>query len=156
MRLLSGVLPISILLIFVVCGCQTEELLSNNRDKGRVESEELREKRLREFQYCEVVPRYPFSDKHNGDYCFMHLWGKAPDIVWKKPYFVEQVMGKFPLTVRWFDSELNEVTDTNKPGRYGVVVEGTTPDGIHIRRGLTIYSSTEWFPFIVGYGPHNT
>ncbi len=156
MRLLSRVLPISILLIFVVCGCQTEKRLSNNRDKGLIEAEELQEKRLREFQYCEVVPRYPFSDKHNGDYCFMHLWGKAPDIVWKKPYFVEQVMGKFPLTVRWFDSELNEVTDANKPGRYGVVVEGTTPDGIHIRRGLTIYSSTEWFPFIKGYGHHDT
>jgi CubicO group peptidase (beta-lactamase class C family) len=141
------------LLTTVVGGCYNNEQLMA---KVRTEAEQLEETRLREFQYCEVVPKQSISDRHTGDYCFMHDWGEAPDIGWKKPYFVEQVMGKIPLSVRWFDSELNEVaTGGDKPGRYGIVVEGTTGDGIHIRRGLTIYCSKEFFPFISGYGHRN-
>ena len=145
---------ILILLTALVCGCHNGEQLTA---KVRNEAGQLEETRLREFQYCEIIPKQSFfSHRHTGDYCFLHDWGEAPEIGWKKPYFVEQVMGKIPLTVRWFDSELNEVAvGGDKPGRYGVVVEGTTADGIHIRRGLTIYRSKELFPFLIGYGHHD-
>lgn len=140
------------LLTAVVGGCYNSEQLTT---KVRTEADQLEEMRLREFQYCEVIPKYSFSYRHTGDYCFMHEWGKAPDIGWENLYFVEQVMGKCPLTVRWFDSELNEVVaGGDKPGRYGVVVEGTTGDDIHIRRGLTVYHSKDWFPF-TSYGRRN-
>jgi len=72
--------------------------------------------------------------------------GKLPEVDWKKPYLVEKVMGKFPLKVRWFDGELNEVTTATNPGRYAFVAEGTTPKGVHIRRAATLYCRPkDWF-----------
>jgi len=97
----------------------------------KIENARLRERQLRAFQKCRIGPKYSW------DYIFPP--GKFPEIQWKNPYLVEQTMGKFPLNVRWFDAQLNEVTIPEKPGRYGAVVEGTTPDGNHIRRGLTFY-----------------
>jgi len=150
-KILLRIYTISFFLILIFFSCLTKEKIVSSAEK---KSKNPQEKRLREFQYCEIVPRYPFSYRHSGDYCFMLVWGISPDIVWKKPHFVEQVMGKFPLTIRWFDSELEEVSTANKPGRYGVIVEGITPDEIHIHRGLTLYCSKEWFPF-KGYGHRN-
>jgi len=143
---------ILILLIALICSCHNDKQSASNS----LEAEQLAEMKLREFQYCEIIPKQSFSYRHTGDYCFMRDWDMVPDIEWKKPYFVEQVMGKISLTVRWFDSELNEVAPGgDKPGRYGVVVEGTTNDGLHLRRGLTIYCSKEFFPFLTGYGHRN-
>lgn len=65
--------------------------------------------------------------------------GSFPVIQWEKPGEVERLVGKFPLHVRWFDSQLNEVTAVEKPGRYMAVVEGITPEGIKIRRAMTLY-----------------
>jgi len=96
--------------------------------------------RLREFQRCELRP------KNRWD--FMFEQGNFPEIQWEEPDKVENLVGKFPLTVRWFDGELNEVTAAEKPGRYAAVIEGTTPDGLHVRRAMTFYCrSRDWRPW---------
>jgi CubicO group peptidase (beta-lactamase class C family) len=65
--------------------------------------------------------------------------GDFPELVWERPGIVEQVVGEVPLTVRWFDRELNEVTTASTPGRYAFVAQGTTKDGRTIRRAGTVY-----------------
>lgn len=71
-----------------------------------------------------------------------------PRIRWKNPYLVEQVIGDSPLTVRWFDGDLNEVTTASAAGRYGAYVEARSDDGSLIRRALTFYRHPEdWHPW---------
>jgi CubicO group peptidase (beta-lactamase class C family) len=71
--------------------------------------------------------------------------GDFPELDWENRYLVEKVMGKFPLSIRWFDGQLNEVKTAEKPGRYGYYAEGTTSDGLLIRRGGTVYCSpVDW------------
>jgi hypothetical protein len=65
--------------------------------------------------------------------------GKFPELQWEQPYLVEKVVGKFPLTIRWFDAQLNEVKTADQPGRYAFMAEGTTPNGMKIRRAATLY-----------------
>lgn len=96
--------------------------------------------RLREFQNCELRP------KNRWD--FMFEQGVFPEIEWEEPEKVEDLVGKFPLTVRWFDGELNEVTTPKTPGRYAAVIEGTSADGMHVRRAMTFYCrSRDWRPW---------
>jgi CubicO group peptidase (beta-lactamase class C family) len=71
--------------------------------------------------------------------------GQFPDLEWDRPYLVEQVYGQFPLKIRWFDKNGNEVRSADSPGRYGYYAEGFTPDGTLIRRGGTFYCMpSEW------------
>lgn len=70
--------------------------------------------------------------------------GPLPVLDWDKPEDVETAVGVFPLTARWFRDESQNgafrvapVTDAKKPGRYAAIVEGTTPSGMLVRRGLT-------------------
>ena len=72
--------------------------------------------------------------------------GDLPDVVWERPYLVKEVMGEFDLAVRWFDAGLNEVSAAEEPGRYGYVVDATTPGGIHIRRAGTVFCRPDdWY-----------
>lgn len=84
--------------------------------------------------------RYAFKDtrvmpKHS----YLMIPGDFPEVNWENPDIVAQVIGDVPLSVRWFDGELNEVAKAEKPGRYAFVVEGTTEDGRVIRRAGTMY-----------------
>ncbi len=65
--------------------------------------------------------------------------GEFPDVVWDKPYLVENAVGNFPLKVQWFDKDFNEVTFAKTPGRYAYYAEGTTETGINIRRSKTVF-----------------
>ena len=74
--------------------------------------------------------------------------GKFPEIVWEEPHVVEKLMGSFPLDVRWFNYELEEVTVPDQPGRYLAYVEGQTTSGMMIRRALTLYCRpSDWRPW---------
>ncbi|MDY0165085.1 MAG: hypothetical protein RBS80_00990 [Thermoguttaceae bacterium] len=82
------------------------------------------------FQDVQIVPK-------NG--AFWLVPGKFPELQWEQPYLVEMLWGEFPLQVRWFDAAGNEVTEATTPGRYGAYVEGTTRDGMVIRRSRTFF-----------------
>ena len=96
--------------------------------------------KLTAFQNCELGPR--------GRWDYMFTPGQFPEIVWKKTHTVEQLMGSFPIEVRWFNDELEEVTKADKPGRYLAYIEGQTPSGMKIRRALTLYCRpADWQPW---------
>jgi CubicO group peptidase (beta-lactamase class C family) len=70
--------------------------------------------------------------------------GPLPTLDWDTPVVVETAVGSFALKARWFRDEsqggtfrVMPVTDAKKPGRYAAIVEGTTPSGMAVRRGLT-------------------
>jgi hypothetical protein len=57
-----------------------------------------------------------------------------PAVRWQNPYEAEKLLGRFPLTVRWFDSQGKEVDRPEGEGHYTAVTEGRSPDGFLIRR----------------------
>ncbi|MCI0513811.1 beta-lactamase family protein [candidate division KSB1 bacterium] len=85
------------------------------------------------FLYCPIVPK----KMNTWNYVFNP--GQFPELQWEQPYLVEKAVGKFPLTIRWFDAQLNGVKTAAQPGRYAYVAEGTTPNGIKIRRAATLF-----------------
>ena len=85
-----------------------------------------------DFLNCPIVP------KTINTWNFVFSPGEFPELQWERPYLVEKAVGKFPLTIRWFDAQLNEVTTAEQPGRYAFLVEGTTPNGLKIRQAATI------------------
>jgi CubicO group peptidase (beta-lactamase class C family) len=106
----------------------------------KIQAEKLQQEQFKEFLDCRVVSKVGNS----WDYTFGP--GKFPEVDWEKPYLVEKVLGKFPLKVRWFDGQLNEVTTPKNPGRYAFVAEGTSPKSVHIRRAATLYCRpNDWF-----------
>ena len=95
---------------------------------------------MKDFLNCRIVPRLGNA----WDYTFGP--GEFPRLEWDKPYLVEKVMGEFPLKARWFNSELEEITRAEKPGRYAFYVEGKTAKGTVVRRASTVYCRPKyWF-----------
>ncbi len=95
-----------------------------------------------EFLYCTIQPQT------GNRRTFSFSPGRFPTLTWNRPELVEQALGDFPLHVRWFDAQLNEVERPEKPGRYGFYVEAETPDGMKIRRGGTMFCKLpNWEPW---------
>ena len=90
-------------------------------------------KELQAFLNCQVIPKLGNA----WDYTFAP--GNFPAVEWDRPEVVEQVMGAFPLRIRWFDGDGREVTSAERPGRYAFYAEGTTAGGKTIRRGATLF-----------------
>ncbi|MEM1059309.1 MAG: serine hydrolase [Verrucomicrobiota bacterium] len=82
--------------------------------------------------------------------------GKFPEIAWRYPGLVEKHFGEMPVTVRWFDNELNEVEQAKEPGRYLAVVETSHPEnGLPVRRGLSFYAHpANWEPWLETFSTH--
>lgn len=113
-------------------------------DKAELTDEQAnrisKQEEIKDFLNCLVVPQLG----NLWDYTFEP--GKFPVLDWDRPYFVEKVMGKFPLKARWFNSELNEVSAPEEPGRYAFYLEAKTPNGKMIRRASTVYCRPKyWF-----------
>jgi hypothetical protein len=72
-------------------------------------------------------------------YAFWPGWGGIPRIIWRDADTVRKLVGDVPLTVRWYDSDLNEAADPQKPGRYAAYVESKMKDGTPIRRAMTFF-----------------
>jgi len=79
------------------------------------------------------------SEKLQPEGGFLFHPGPFPPVEWVQAVRVERICGKFPLSVRWFDGQLNEVTQADQPGPYIAYIDAMTPDGMHIRRSLTAY-----------------
>lgn len=71
------------------------------------------------------------------DYDYTFSPGNFPEIDWRHPGMMQQLNGEMPLTVRWFNSNLEEVTTAEEPGRYMAYIEAELPSGQTVRRGLT-------------------
>jgi len=94
---------------------------------------------MRAFLDCRLVPKLGNA----WDYTFAP--GKFPRVEWNRPEIVERVMGSFPLTIRWFNGDRQEVTSPEEPGRYAFYAEGTTTGGKTVRRAATLYCRPrEW------------
>jgi CubicO group peptidase (beta-lactamase class C family) len=85
---------------------------------------------LQEFQDLRLLP-------DSGG--FLIVPGEFPKLRWEQPHLVLELFGKLPLEAQWYDAAGNQVAQAQKPGRYGVYVEGRTADGMVVRRGLTFY-----------------
>jgi CubicO group peptidase (beta-lactamase class C family) len=102
-----------------------------------------RREELIAFQDCLIVPEDRWG--------FMFPPGDLPKLKWDNPDAVAQATGEFPLEVRWFDADLNEVTEAEKPGRYAAVLDTMTPKGIRVRRAVTFYCRPDdWRPWSGG------
>lgn len=71
--------------------------------------------------------------------------GDLPKFRWKNEYQVENEVGKFPLTVTFYNNDFRQVTSTEKPGRYGAVIEGVTQAGFKVERYVTLFCSAVEF-----------
>ena len=100
---------------------------------AEIEAKEKAREDFNRFLNCRLIP----EKINTWNYVFGP--GKFPKLQWEQPELAEKVLGKFPLTVRWFDSRLNEVSKAETTGRYAFYAEGTGPNGIHIRRAGTMY-----------------
>jgi CubicO group peptidase (beta-lactamase class C family) len=67
--------------------------------------------------------------------------GDFPKFRWKNEIMVENELGKFPLKVKFFNSDFQQVTTADKSGRYGAMIEGVTPSGFVIKRFVTLFCS---------------
>lgn len=65
--------------------------------------------------------------------------GAFPEFRWKNALLVENLIGNVPLSVRFLNTQYQEVQSAVMPGRYGAVIEGTTAEGFRIRRFVTLY-----------------
>ena len=65
--------------------------------------------------------------------------GRFPEFRWKNRERVERLLGAIPLSAEFYDSAYAPVTSASRPGRYGVAVHGTTPDGFRVTRFVTLY-----------------
>jgi CubicO group peptidase (beta-lactamase class C family) len=97
--------------------------------------EEMRHRaNIARFQHHELVPA-------NG--LFVFPIGGFPEIVWDDAETVKELVGETDYDVRWFDKDLNEVTRAESFGRYGMLAEGTLPDGTPFRRQRTFACAAE-------------
>jgi len=60
--------------------------------------------------------------------------GKLPFVEFATPELAERLLDTKTLAVRWFDAELNEVTEAAKPGFYCAYVTAQSPKGLTWRR----------------------
>jgi hypothetical protein len=141
MKNVGLILRISALLTVCFVGCSQTQVVQDKAELPDEPSNRISNQGdIREFLNCRIVPKLG----NPWDYTFEP--GKFPRLEWDRPCIVEGVMGKFSLKTRWFDSELNEVSTPEEPGRYAFYVEGDTPKGKVIRRASTVYCRPKnWF-----------
>lgn len=113
-------------------------------DEEAYAAHQERERRIaleRAFQAVEIKPTFPPR--------YVLMPGMRATLDWSQPYLVKALHGEIPLEARWFDRDHNEVDRPTKPGRYGVYLTGTTPDGFELRRAVTLYvANREFQPWI--------
>ena len=91
----------------------------------------LAEQRV-QFQSQELM-----TSKQSG---WIFLPGKTPRIIWRDVDEVRQLGGDVDFRVRWFNGRLEEFPEPKESGRWIAWIEGTSPNGTPLRRGLTFYA----------------
>lgn len=106
---------------------------------------ELLARERRAFQSLEITTANPFSYVFNA--------GQPPRFVWRDAETAGDLGCTAPLSVRWFDSKLDEATTPAQAGRWGAYVEGLAPNGTPLRRIVTCFCRPSHFLF---YMPDET
>jgi len=99
----------------------------------KIIKKEKEEEEFLEFLDCKLEVKPSFEGEIN-----FHP-GEFPKLRWNKPYLFEKFAGDVTLNIRWFDSDLNEVSVPENPGRYAYYAEGKTKNNQVIRRSRTLY-----------------
>lgn len=68
---------------------------------------------------------------------------RLPNCDFDDPGGVEDLIGRYQISVRYINAEGNEVTSATAPGRYGAIVEVKGDQGPVHRRFVTLYRSPE-------------
>jgi predicted esterase len=68
---------------------------------------------------------------------------RLPDCEFDDPAGVEDLIGRYQISVRYVNAEGKEVTSATAPGRYGAIVEVKGEQGRVHRRFVTLYRSPE-------------
>lgn len=118
------------------------ETVSAERMRAMEEAKALKQ-RVRELQNQDVTPALEWPG-----YVFPVSAG-FPRIIWRDAERVRELAGApIPLTIRWFDAQLDEVTKPKEPGRYAAVAEGRLPDGTRVLRMKLLFGMPgEWNPY---------
>ncbi len=107
--------------------------------EARIEADNNAKAFMREKLACATDPGH----------VFWPAWNPLPRIIWRDVDKVRELAGDIPLSVRWFDANLNEIGSPDKPGRCAAVVEGKMKDATPIRRAMTFFcippeGMTQW------------
>ena len=62
---------------------------------------------------------------------------RFPPLVWESPDRALSIIGQCPLTIRWFNKDLSEISQPDGKAPYVAYLEGQTEHGWHIRRMIT-------------------
>ncbi|HBJ38061.1 MAG TPA: hypothetical protein DDZ51_25550, partial [Planctomycetaceae bacterium] len=100
-------------------------------------AEDIIEER-REFQLQELMLA------KSGGWIFKS--GETPRLLWRDVETVRRLGCDEPLKVRWFNSELEELSEPNASGRWLAWIEGAAPNGTPLRRLRTFYALPEQIP----------
>ncbi len=69
-----------------------------------------------------------------------------PSCDFECPYWAEELIGPYSIETTFYDSNYNQVTSAEEPGRYGAVVEVIPEQGRIIRRFRTLFRYPEDIP----------
>lgn len=129
----KGLNPVLVKVLNGVRGWGFNFKILSSENWARFEEDEAVTNATKAFANTKIVPDWynPWDVSFNP--------GEFPTLRWDHPLLAEQVIGKVPLKIRWFDEDLNEVSRADNPGRYGYVAECTSKDGKIIRRAGTLY-----------------
>jgi CubicO group peptidase (beta-lactamase class C family) len=100
-------------------------------------AEDIKEER-REFQLQELMLA------KSGGWIFKP--GETPRVLWRDVEAVRRLGGDELLKVRWFNSELEELSEPDASGRWLAWIEGAAPNGTPLRRLRTFYALPEQIP----------
>ncbi len=98
---------------------------------GKQTNDSLREER-QQFQVQELIP------SRFGGWVFQV--GNSPRLIWRDVDEVRRLGRDVTFRVRWFDADLNESEEPDKPGRWMAWVEGQAPNGTPFRRSFTFFA----------------
>ena len=74
--------------------------------------------------------------------------GSFPRIVWTDSSLAQDIFGEKYPQVRWFNANLEEVEQSEEPGRYAAYIEAKTKDGRTVRRAVSFYvNDSDWEPW---------
>jgi len=134
------IVSLNTVLIGICCGQNGRTTGGEKPDKTAIPqrvAEDIKEER-REFQLQELMLAKA------GSWVFKP--GETPRVLWRDVETVQRLGFDEPLKVRWFNSELDELSEPDASGRWLAWIEGAAPNGTPLRRLRTFYALPEQIP----------